>query len=122
MHQEYLIQLGEKEMQQKVDKQERRGLQRRAYIRDRARRLAVDVCKVWKDLGVPHTGFKAIHTKTTKLLEKRRIKRRPGGPILPDGDKMFDIAICRCFQGICPERMSLNQCPCKTPDKKRNPI
>ena len=78
-----------------------------------ARKLALAVCDVWKELRVPHAGFQSIHDKTAKLLAKQRIKRRPDGPLIPEGEHLFDIAACKCFFGISPDQMSLDQCRCE---------
>ena len=86
---------------------------RRGQTRPRAAKLALAVCKVWKDLGVPHAKMRSVNDKIFKLLNVRRDKRRSGVPLIPDGERLVDIAACKCFLFISPDLISLDRCRCK---------
>ena len=99
MHEEYLIEQGQ--------------LKRRGDKRIRAGKLALAVCKVWKDLGVPHNKIGAVTDKVQKLLTKHRKVKNKGNTSVPQGEQLFDIAACKCFRDISPSRCkSLDPCTC----------
>ena len=99
MHEEYLIEQGQ--------------LKRRGDKRIRAGKLALAVCKVWNDLGVPHNKIGAVTDKVQKLLTKHRKVKNKGNTSVPKGEQLFDIAACKCFRDISPSRCkSLDPCTC----------
>ena len=57
--------------------------------------------------------MRSVTDKALKLLKIRRTKRRPDRPLIPDGERLFDIAACKCFLGISPDQMSLDRCLCE---------
>ena len=68
----------------------------------KANKIAEDVCKVWKNLGVPQRVFKNATDKVRAVLQKWDNHKGRG---LPDADKLCDIA-CNCLAILKKEDIS----------------